>query len=107
MQNRCRITAFTLYLAVGVGWGQEFRATLTGRVVDPSGAPVTNATVTPKNEGTNVTYAAKTDSRGNYTALLLPPGSYSVNVSAAGFKQTVRTGVTLAVAEATTVDFTL
>src|ERR1035441_5943238 len=107
MQTCFRFTVFTLGLAAGTLWGQEFRATLTGRVIDPSGAPVAGATVTPKNEGTNVTYPAKTDSRGNYTALLLPPGSYSINVSAAGFKQTLRSGVTLAVAQTTTLDFKL
>src|SRR5579871_6122541 len=90
-----------------VVYGQEFRATLTGRVVDPSDAPIANAAIAVKNEGTNISSTAKTDARGNYTVLFLPPGSYSVTVSAEGFKQAVRSGLTLTVAQTTTQDFKL
>ena len=103
-----RATAlFALSLLAGALWGQEFRATLTGRVVDPSDAPIAGASITIKNEDTNVAYPAKTDSRGNYTVPFLPPGSYSVNASAAGFRQTVRSGLALTVAQTTTLDFKL
>ncbi len=94
-------------LSAGILCSQEFRATLTGRVTDPSGAPVSGAAIEAKNQGTNVVYPAKTDSHGNYTVLLLPPGSYSVTATAAGFKQTLRAGVSLTVAQTTTLDFTL
>ncbi len=87
--------------------GQEFRATLTGRVVDPSGSPVPDAAIVVKNEATNVTYPSKTDSNGNFTVLFLPPSSYAVTVSATGFKQALRTGLQLTVAQATTQDFKL
>src|ERR1035441_4258290 len=96
-----------LYLAAGILAAQDFRATLTGRVTDPSGAPVPSAAVTPRNIDTNVTYASKTDSHGNYTSPRLPPGNYSVNVPAPGFKQSVRSNVALTVAETTTVNFIL
>jgi hypothetical protein len=94
-------------LAAGALWAQEFRATLTGRVVDPSDAPIVGASVTVKNEGTSVAYPAKTDSRGNYTVTFLPPGEYSVTASAPGFRPALRSGLPLSVAQAATQDFKL
>lgn len=95
-------------LATGIGVGvmeaQEFRATLTGRVVDPSEAPVPEALVTVTNEATNVGHSTKTDAHGNYTVALLQPGSYSVTVTATGFKMERRTGFTLTVAETSNLD---
>src|SRR5689334_23120487 len=88
-------------------YGQEFRATLTGRVVDPSDAPISGAAVTVKNEGTNITNTGKTDAKGNYTVLYLPPGTYTVSAAATGFKQAVRSGLPLTVAQTTTQDFRL
>lgn len=86
---------------------QEFRATLVGRVTDPSDAPVAGAAISVRNEGTNETHKAKTDSRGNYTVPFLAPAQYSVTVSAAGFRPTGRKELGLSMAQATTVDFKL
>ena len=71
---------------------QDSRATLTGRIVDPTDAPIAGAAVTVKNEGTNAVATAKTDSHGNYTVTFLPPASYSVTVIHAGFRSTMRSG---------------
>ena len=88
-------------------YGQEFRATLTGRIIDPSDAPVPNAVVKIQNQDTNVTFPAKSDTHGNYTAALLPPGIYSVTVTAPGFKVARREGLQLTVAETSTLDLKL
>jgi hypothetical protein len=98
---------FALLSGWSASFAQEFRATLTGRVLDPSEAPIAGASVAVKNEGTNATSSARTDTRGNYTVAFLPPGSYSVTVQATGFKQATRVGLALTVAQATTVDFKL
>ncbi len=91
----------------GVLSAQEFRATLTGRVLDPTDSPVPNAGITVSNEGSNVSHSAKTDLHGNYTVPFLQPGTYSVTVTAAGFKVAKRTGYTLAVAETANLDLKL
>jgi hypothetical protein len=86
---------------------QEFRATATGRVADPSDAPIAGAAITVKNEGTNITATSKTDARGNYTVPFLQPGSYSITVAAEGYKQVTRSGIALTVAQTTAIDFKL
>jgi hypothetical protein len=59
---------------------------LTGTVTDPSGAVISGATVTATNLGTGQTRTTTTDASGSYKFSLLPPGNYSVQLSAAGFK---------------------
>jgi len=72
---------------VCVALPQEFRATLSGHISDPSGASVSGATVTVKNLQTNEQFTATTGDEGNYTLAFLQPGFYSVSVEAAGFKR--------------------
>ncbi len=66
---------------------QDFRASITGEVSDPTGAVIPNATVTALNVETHVSYAAKTDSRGLYSVLYILPGTYTVTVTANGFQK--------------------
>lgn len=107
MKSCRRILTLFVCLGAAVAWGQEFRATLTGRVVDPSDAPIPNGAVSVVNEQSNSSYSAKTDTHGNYTVPLLPPGSYSVTVTAPGFKVSKRSGVVLTVAETSALDIKL
>jgi hypothetical protein len=107
MKISCCPAVACFCLGSAILFGQEFRATLTGRIIDPSEAPVSGAAVSIRNGDTNVAYSARSDSHGNYTAALLPPGSYSVTVTAQGFKVVKESGVQLTVAETATVDFKL
>ena len=59
---------------------------LAGTVTDPSGAVISGATVTATSLATGQTRTATTDANGLYKFSLLPPGNYSVNFSAKGFK---------------------
>ena len=52
------ILAFILCLIPGLLYGQEFRATVTGHVTDPSGASVPNAVVQARNVATKPIGAA-------------------------------------------------
>jgi hypothetical protein len=58
---------------------------LIGRVTDPTGAVVPNATIALRNAGTEETRTALTDQDGSYRFALLPPGVYEVTVEAVGF----------------------
>ncbi len=86
---------------------QSFTGSILGTVRDSSGAVVPNASVTVVNTGTNAKTTAQSDEHGIYIAPLLPPGSYSLEVSAAGFKKFVREGITLQVNQQAQVDVAL
>jgi hypothetical protein len=64
---------------------------LTGTVTDPSGAVVTGATVMLRNDATGQTRTTTSNSNGNYRFSLLPPGTYTITVNAAGFSKTQTT----------------
>jgi hypothetical protein len=80
-------------------FAQDFRATLTGTVTDPSGAAVPNASIKATNTATNISKEAKTNSDGNYTIPFLDPGVYTVEVSATGFQTFRNQDLTLQVAQ--------
>lgn len=88
-------------------FAQEFRATISGHVVDASGGAIPNATVTAVNTGTTETNTAVTDNSGSYTIPLLKPGEYRITFTAAGFKELVRDRVTLTVGQIAGIDASL
>ena len=64
---------------------QGTEGSILGIVHDPSGAVVTGASVTVTNTGTGLSNTITTDENGYFQVLALPRGTYSVQVSAAGF----------------------
>ncbi len=68
---------------------QEFRGTLTGTVADPSGATIGKAQVQAVNPATQQTYTATTTDKGDYFIPYVLPGTYTLTVTAPGFKQQV------------------
>ena len=88
-----------LFLLAACLCAQDFRATLTGIVTDPSGAAVPGATVKAINVNTKIEKEVKTTSVGNYTIPYLDPGVYRIEVSAEGFQTLVREQIVLRVAD--------
>ena len=74
---------------------QEFRATISGTVTDPSGAVVPGAQVTVRETSTGAVARATSDGAGQYVVPFLLPGDYTITVKAAGFKTLVRAGIRL------------
>jgi hypothetical protein len=73
-----------------------------GVVQDASGAVIANAKVSVKSEATGeVLRQVTTDTSGLFTASLLPVGSYTVEVNAAGFPDTKFPGVVVSITETT------
>lgn len=89
MSRTIGITIAALLMAVVQAIAQEFRGAVTGKVTDTSGAVVVNAEVQFTNVGTGVKTRTQTNDTGEYTADLLPIGSYSIQVKMAGFESTV------------------
>ncbi|HXG47136.1 MAG TPA: carboxypeptidase-like regulatory domain-containing protein, partial [Methylomirabilota bacterium] len=87
--------------------GQTTTASITGQVRDETGAVIPEASLTVTNTETGLARAATTDTNGRYRVQNLPVGSYQVDASYAGFKSVTRSGITLTVGQAATVDITL
>jgi hypothetical protein len=78
---------------------QDFRATITGQVTDPSGAAIAGAKVRAVQRSTNQATEATTNQDGYFTLTYLPPSTYDVEVTAAGFDRLRSENITLMVAE--------
>jgi hypothetical protein len=74
-------------------------ASITGTVVDPSGAAVGNAQVTLTDAQKGVTRSANANGAGEYLFAALPIGTYTMAVTAAGFKRYEAKGIVLAVGQ--------
>src|SRR5579862_10006063 len=72
-------------------------ATLTGTIVDASGAVVPKVQISITNEATGEVRTVTVDSAGVYSAPNLLPGKYDVTATATGFATTVQKNVTLTV----------
>ena len=66
------------------------QATVSGRVEDPSGAPVAGAPVTARSLERGLSFAATTDVQGRYRFLYLPADTYELRVELANFRPAVR-----------------
>jgi Carboxypeptidase regulatory-like domain len=103
-----RIMLFSvLFLVVVAGsssaWAQ-FTSGIEGTVTDPTGAVVSGATVTIKNEETGAVQTFQTQESGSFRFTTLPSSAFSINVAAPGFKTTVQEHVRLQVAEVKTLN---
>ncbi len=98
---------FVCCLLPALGWAQESRGSIRGKVTDPSGAPAPGVQIEVTNLETNVTIRAATNEDGNYEAPYLLPGAYRVTAELAGFKKSARDGVQVRVNDRITLDFML
>ncbi|HEX6881490.1 MAG TPA: carboxypeptidase-like regulatory domain-containing protein, partial [Terriglobales bacterium] len=95
-------------LVSAVSLAQENTGTISGFVHDPSGAAVTNATVTLKNVDRNqVVSTVQTNSDGFFTAPKLPLGKYTVEAEAQGFKKASLQQLTVNANDKLAANFTL
>jgi hypothetical protein len=96
------------WLAIGtVSFAQMETATLSGTVMDHSGAVVADAQVQVTNSDTNVAVSTSTNKSGIYVVPSLRPGRYRIAVTKVGFKQVVVTDVILNVQDVVSRNFNL
>jgi TonB family protein len=82
------ITAGALLSAtVIVAAAQTGPSTLSGSVLDASGAPVPGASVVLTNKTTEARFEVKTDDRGQFQFVPLPADSYAIEAQLPGFKK--------------------
>ena len=93
-------------LSPGV-FAQETTAGIQGVVRDSSGASVANAAIDISGASLLGSRKAKTDDTGAYRITALPPGNYTLSVSAPGFRTFKQVGIDLAVGRLPTLDVKL
>ena len=92
------VALIVLLRAIAAG-AQVVGATLTGTIVDPSGAATVNGTVTIRNVETGIVTVTQTNAAGNYSAPNLLPGEYTISADASGLTSGELRRLTLTVGE--------
>src|SRR5882762_8543855 len=87
--------------------GQSTYGSITGSVVDPSGAAITDAQVTLTNLGTAEKRTQSTGADGFYSFVNLIPGQYRIDIEKQGFKHFTRQNVVVEVNQAARIDATM
>ncbi len=99
-----KITAAVLLLTCSFAKAQTAATgQIAGTILDPQNAAVVGAEISVQSAGTNISRKVASDQTGSYAVPLLPPGNYSVTVSAQGFKTQTIPAVTVNVTETSTV----
>ncbi len=99
-------STLTLFAVAGI-CAQSPNGTISGLVLDPTGAVVVAADVLAANDATRLQYSTKTNSEGIYVISNLPPGSYRLQISKAGFKTLIKPDIVLNVQDALAINFDL
>lgn len=102
------VCALVLVLAIPfAAHAQQYSGSITGTVVDPSGAAIAGASVTAINAGTNAKYSTTTSDLGAYTFAQLPVGVYEIHVKQGSFKESIVKDAEVHVSTPTEVNVTL
>ena len=88
-------------------FAQSATTSLHGTISDAKGAVVSGASVTLTNPATGFSRTVKTDDQGAYQFVEVPPSTYLLTVTSAGFATTKRENVVLQVSSPATVNLAL
>src|SRR5258706_3462724 len=107
MRHRLVLSVISIALISSAFAQTSSTGAIAGSVNDPSSAAIVGADITVQSAVTNITRKTSTDTSGNYTISLLPPGTYSVTIAAKGFKTESISSVVVNVTETATLKTTL
>jgi hypothetical protein len=96
-----------LVMFAGGAGAQEITATVSGTVVDATGAVVPNVPVRITNTDTGLVWNVASNASGRYAAPALPVGRYHIQVGVAGFRKVEIDGISLQVDQRARIDITL
>jgi len=78
----------SFFFSSSLAWSQATDVgSINGLVTDPSGAAIAGAEVKLTDPATNTTQTIATNEVGRYTFISVPPGTYDISVTHAGFSQ--------------------
>jgi len=98
---------FVVSFLMSAAFGQETTGGLQGTVKDPTGAVVSKATVELTGAALVGVKSLETDGSGYFRFANLPPGSYTLKVTAQGFTAVRRDGIRVEVGRLPTLDLQL
>src|SRR5580704_3578236 len=81
-----RVALALMFLFASSAFSQTVTGTITGTVVDATGAAAPNVSITATHVATNLRHRTLTTDSGVYTLNFLPVGDYNISAEAAGFK---------------------
>ncbi len=107
--NPRQVLAAVVMLAIisMAGYGQTVNGSLTGTVLDQSGAVIPNADVVVKSIDQGTVREFKTDLNGFWRVPSLPPGRYQLEVTSKGFEKIIRGPIQVDASVERAVDVTL
>jgi hypothetical protein len=91
-----KFACIALLLLAGLSAKAQFNASLSGTVLDPTQAIIPGATVTITNVDTQASKTTTSGDAGTFQFTELPPGTYTVSVTAKGFQQNTVSNVAIA-----------
>jgi hypothetical protein len=96
----CKVLLVALLaFSFSCAYGADVNAHIKGSVTDPAGAVIAKAKVIAVNENTGVIYTTESQDDGGYLFPQLPIGTYTVKVTAQGFKEFQATGIVLNISQ--------
>src|SRR5271165_1895634 len=87
MRNFAIVVAMFSMVAIGMVNAQVSKGSISGTIVDPSGAAVIGADIKATNAGTNQSVTTTSGGAGAFNLALLPVGLYKLEVSKSGFRK--------------------
>jgi hypothetical protein len=81
------VLAVLFFLGVSAASAQVIKGSISGTIIDPSGAAVPDADIRAINAETNQEFSTRSETAGVFRLALLPVGTYRVEVSKQGFKK--------------------
>src|SRR6266446_9778662 len=98
--NRAKRLLFSILVILtvnGTVFPQTSSTSLQGTVTDPSGSAIAGATVVLANSESKLERTMETGMQGEYRFIALPPGTYTLTVTAKGFSRYQQTDLQLLV----------
>jgi hypothetical protein len=102
-----QVLSMLVILVVPPLFGQVTGGTLSGTIVDKSGATIPNVSVSVTNLDTGVTRNSISNAAGFYNVPNLLAGEYKITAVGAGFQTEIRTGIVLSVGSEQVLNLTM